>query len=179
MLLQETESRKKDDAPAAYDDSGREQSNLSANAGPIYPAHKCLPMKEIVIDPDEVQANPDQWRNIGEEVSEQLDYSPAQCLKQRLIRRKFVKLDAPFTAPVIAPLPPCLQERCLATPDLIAQSGQQIRRPHAALPPRVNQQESLRRRDSPPEPLSLIWNWPHSDLSGDYSLAKHGRLFAD
>lgn len=54
-------------------------------------------------------------------MTEQLDYRPAQFLKLRQIRRKFVKLDEPFTPPVIAPLPPSLQERCLATPALISQ----------------------------------------------------------
>jgi transposase len=123
MLLKGAES-KKDDAPAPDDDSetGATKPQRKRRANPSrarVPDH--LPVKEIVIDPDEVKANPDQWRQIGAEVSEQLDYSPAQFLKHRLVRRKFVKIDEPFTPPVIAPLPPCLQERCLATPDLIAQ----------------------------------------------------------
>lgn len=79
-----------------------------------------LPVKEEIIDPDAVRFAPNQWRLIGEEVSEQLDYEPARFCKRRLIRRKYVRKDAPFAAPVIAPLPPCLQERCLATPELIA-----------------------------------------------------------
>ena len=36
-----------------------------------------LPVVEQVIDPEEVTAQPDQWRCIGQEVSEQLDYEPA------------------------------------------------------------------------------------------------------
>lgn len=123
MLLQGAES-KKDDAPAPDDESASgaskpQRKRRASPSRPRVPDH--LPVKEIVIDPDAVKANPNQWRQIGEEVSEQLDYSPAHFLKQRLIRRKFVNIDAPFMPPVIAPLPPCLQERCLATPDLIAQ----------------------------------------------------------
>ena len=80
-----------------------------------------LPVYEEVLDPGEVQADPEQYRKIGEEVSEQLDYRPAQFLKRRLIRRKYARIDNVYAPPVMAPLPPGLQERCLATPDLIAQ----------------------------------------------------------
>jgi hypothetical protein len=43
-----------------------------------------------VIDPEEVKAAPDQWRCIGSEVSEQLDYEPARFLRHRLVRRKYI-----------------------------------------------------------------------------------------
>lgn len=86
---------------------------------PRIPEH--LPVHEEVIDPEDVKASPRDWRLIGQEVTERLDYRPAQFSKHRLVRRKFVRMDAPFSPPVIAPSPPCLQERCLATPDLIAQ----------------------------------------------------------
>jgi len=49
-----------------------------------------LPMKEIVIDPDDVKATPDKRRQIGEEVFEQLDAPPAHFLRHRLICRKIV-----------------------------------------------------------------------------------------
>ena len=126
-LLQESEP-KKDEAPAPNDDLEAGASNQLSTPGrktrrkasrPRVPDH--LPVKDVVIDPEEVKACPEQWRHIGEEVTEQLDYCPAQFRKLRQIRRKFVKLEEPFTPPVIAPLPPCLQERCLATADLIAQ----------------------------------------------------------
>ena len=98
MLLQGAES-KKDDAPAPDDESASgaskpQRKRRASPSRPRVPDH--LPVKEIVIDPDAVKANPNQWRQIGEEVSEQLDYSPAHFLKQRLIRRKFVNIDAPF-----------------------------------------------------------------------------------
>jgi transposase len=74
-----------------------------------------------VLDPMEVTAAPSQWRCIGEEISEQLDYEPAQFLRRRLVRRKFVlraKVDA---VPVIAQLPERLLERSLPAPGLLAQ----------------------------------------------------------
>jgi len=79
-----------------------------------------LPVIEQVLDPEPVQAQPDQWRCIGEEVSEQLDYEPGRFLRRRTIRRKYVHRTDRDLAPVIAPLPASLQERCLAAPGLLA-----------------------------------------------------------
>jgi transposase len=79
-----------------------------------------LPAIEQIIDPEEVKAEPEQWRQIGEEVTEQLDYEPGRFLRRRLIRRKFVKREAPHAAPVIAELN-TLQERSIAGPGLLAQ----------------------------------------------------------
>ena len=47
----------------------------------------------VNIEPQEVQAAPEAWRCMGEEVTEQLDYEPAKFLRRRLIRRKYVKCD--------------------------------------------------------------------------------------
>jgi transposase len=58
---------------------------------------------------------------IGEEVSEQLDYEPARFVRRCLIRRKYVHRLEIDRAPLIAPLPAKLQERCLAAPGLLAQ----------------------------------------------------------
>ena len=85
---------------------------------PRLPEH--LPVVEEVIDPEPVKTQPEQWRCIGQEVSEQLDYEPARFLRRRTIRRKYVSRTEPECAPVIAPLPECLQERSLAAPGLLA-----------------------------------------------------------
>jgi transposase len=80
-----------------------------------------LPVVEEIIEPAPVKAAPEQWRCIGQEVSEQLDYEPARFLRRRTIRKKYVhrfKLD---TTPVIAPLPARLQDRSLPAPGLLAQ----------------------------------------------------------
>ncbi len=74
-----------------------------------------------MIDPEEVTAQPEQWRCIGSEVSEQLDYEPARFLRRRLVRRKYVSRQNPQDAPVIAELPPTLQDRCTVAPGLLAQ----------------------------------------------------------
>ena len=80
-----------------------------------------LPLVEEIIDPEPVKAAPEQFRQIGEEVSEQLDYEPARYFRRRMVRRTYVSRAEPEKAPVTAPLPPTLQERCIATPALLAQ----------------------------------------------------------
>jgi transposase len=86
---------------------------------PRLPEH--LPVVEQVIEPDEVPPGERAaWRRIGEEVSEQLDYEPARFVRRRTIRPKYVRRGDVEQPPVIAPLPPSLQDACLAAPGLIA-----------------------------------------------------------
>ena len=79
-----------------------------------------LPVVEEVIDPEPVKAQPADWRCIGQEVSEQLDYEPGRFLKRRVVRRKYVHKTQPEVAPVIAALPERLQDRSLPAPGLLA-----------------------------------------------------------
>jgi transposase len=79
-----------------------------------------LPVVEEILDPQEIAQAPQDWRMMGQEVSEQLDYQPGRFFRRRLIRRKYVRRDQPQQPPVIAPLPPSLQERCVAAPGLLA-----------------------------------------------------------
>jgi transposase len=79
-----------------------------------------LPVVEEVIDPEPVKAQPEQWRCIGQEVSEQLDYEPGRFLRRRVVRRKYVHRTNPDCAPVIAALPERLLERSLPAPGLLA-----------------------------------------------------------
>ena len=46
-----------------------------------------LPVVEEVIDPEPVKTQPENWRQIGQEVTEQLDYEPGRFLKRRTVRR--------------------------------------------------------------------------------------------
>jgi transposase len=79
-----------------------------------------LPVVEEVIDPEPVKATPEQFRCIGQEVSEQLDYEPGRFLRRRLIRRKYVQRTNPDFAPLIAALPERLLDRSLPAPGLLA-----------------------------------------------------------
>ena len=80
-----------------------------------------LPVIEEVIDPKEALEAPSEWRCIGQEVSEQLDYEPARFLRRRIVRRKYVHTTDPDRPPIIAPLPQKLQDRSVAGPGLLAQ----------------------------------------------------------
>lgn len=94
----------------------KDQSRKSR--APRLPEH--LPVIEEVIEPEPVRTAPEQWRCIGQEVSEQLDYEPARFLRRRTIRKKYVhrvELDLP---PVIAPLPERLLDRSLPAAGLLA-----------------------------------------------------------
>jgi len=126
LLLEGTSPGKPCEPESAAEATRRskEESTPSENRppkpkGPRLPEH--LPCVEEIIEPLIVQAEPQAWRYIGEEVSEQLDYEPARFLRHRVIRRKYVKRGDLDGAPVIAPLPPVLQERCIAAPGLLAQ----------------------------------------------------------
>jgi len=79
-----------------------------------------LPLVEEVIDPEPVQAQPEQWRCIGQEISEQLDYEPGRFFRRRVVRRKYVHRTNPNCAPVIAALPERLLDRSLPAPGLLA-----------------------------------------------------------
>lgn len=121
LILLEEERRKKAEASAC--ESPLAEAATSSKARQARQQARLpedLPVKQQVLDPEEVQAAPHQWRCIGQEVSEQLDYQPGKFFKRRLIRRKFVRKDQPYRAPIIAPLPPSLQERCLGSPNLVA-----------------------------------------------------------
>jgi transposase len=74
-----------------------------------------------VIEPEGVQAQPEQWRCIGQEVSRQLDYQPGKFFWQETVRRKYVRRDQRSLAPVMAAAPERVAEHSLAAPGLLAQ----------------------------------------------------------
>lgn len=122
LTLLEDVDPKKEEAPVVAEvESGaviQRSAKQRSPRGPRIPDH--LPVHEETLDPAAVIANPELWRQVGEEVSEQLDYEPAKFWKRRLVRRKYARKDNPYEAPIIADLPASLQDRCLATPELIA-----------------------------------------------------------
>jgi len=123
LLLEGSSPGKADEPELAAEATRRSKQestpSKSKPKGPRLPKH--LPCVEEIVDPLPVQAEPQAWRYIGQEVSKQLDYEPARFLRRRTIRRKYVKRGELDAVPVIAPLPPVLQERCIAAPGLLAQ----------------------------------------------------------
>lgn len=78
-----------------------------------------LPVIDVIIEPEAVKADPGAWRRMGEEVTKLIDYTPGKFNCERIIRPKYVRIEAAHEAPIIGVLP-TLQERCIATPKLIA-----------------------------------------------------------
>lgn len=86
---------------------------------PRMPEH--LPVIEEVIEPEPVKVAPEQWRRIGEEISERLDYEPARFIRLRTVRPKYVHRTEVDAAPIVATLPDSLLERSKVGPGLMAQ----------------------------------------------------------
>ncbi len=79
-----------------------------------------LPVEEVVVDPVEVTRDPAGFRQIGEEVTEELDVTPTRYFVRRTIRRKFVSKEKRDRAPLIAPLQPRLIEGGYASAGLLS-----------------------------------------------------------
>ena len=58
---------------------------------------------------------------MGEEVTEQIDFKRAEFFRKQVVRGKYLRIDNSTAPPIIAPLSPCLQERCIASPGLITE----------------------------------------------------------
>ena len=74
--------------------------------------------EEII--PEEVQAEPDAYERIGEEVSEQLDVLPMKVIRRRIVRPKFKRKAQPDAVPFTAALPPRVVPGGLPAAGLIA-----------------------------------------------------------
>src|SRR5213593_4865454 len=79
------------------------------------PAH--LETERVVLEPAEVQQQPEGWRKLGEEITEELDWKPAKFIKRLYIRPKYANAERI----VIAPLPARLIEKGLPGAGLLTQ----------------------------------------------------------
>lgn len=123
LLFEEQASKKhpKGISPAGDDSQepeGKESSPKSQSS------RKKRTSREATLLPEQVKEHPNNYRQVGEEVTVKLDYQPAQFKKLITRRPQFVKRlrsvgeeDRFF----IAPLPPSLKERSLLTPRLAAE----------------------------------------------------------
>ncbi len=78
-----------------------------------------LPVEEVVIEPEEVKADPTSYKCIGEEVLEELDIIPEKIFKRRIIRPRYVRIDNRKCPPVIAPASKRIIENSYASPGLL------------------------------------------------------------
>lgn len=75
--------------------------------------------EEVIVDPEEVKADPQAYRYVDAQITEQLDYHTGGFTRRRIIRRRWVKRDEAHKAPLIAELN-TLQDQSLASPGLLA-----------------------------------------------------------
>ena len=75
-----------------------------------------LETKEVVLEPEEVKAQPEGWNKISEERTEQLEWVAPRIIKNVIVRPRYVKQER-FA---IAPLPPQPIEQSRATASLLA-----------------------------------------------------------
>jgi transposase len=80
---------------------------------------KDLPTETIVIDPDEVLANPELYKKIAEVRTVKLDVTPTRFFQTVTIRNKYKKRNDRSVAPLIAPAPKQLIENSYASTGLV------------------------------------------------------------
>lgn len=119
LLGLESESREPEASPPEEAGEAIKPRKTCKPRRPRLPEH--LPVEETVLIPPEVKENPDAWRRIGEEVSEQLDYEPGRFLRKRTVRPTFVSRVEPEAAPITAELPERLIEKGLYGSGLLSE----------------------------------------------------------
>ncbi len=80
---------------------------------------KDLPTERVVIIPEEVKAQPELYKKVGEETLEELDVTPTRFFKRIIVREKYVPLDDRSVPPIIAPAPKKLIPNSYASVGLI------------------------------------------------------------
>jgi len=111
-----------DPEPAADPKASKQKSPKKRRSQKLRNSMRALPTVTLEIIPEEVLANPDGYRRIGEEISERLEVSPAAFTRHITVRPTYVERSQPesepATAPVTAPLPPPILEGSVLTPSL-------------------------------------------------------------
>tara|TARA_R110002124_G_scaffold9755_1_gene50084 strand:- start:165 stop:1778 length:1614 start_codon:yes stop_codon:yes gene_type:complete len=135
-----------------------------------------LPVTEVLIDPDEVKDDPAAWTCIGAETTRLIDYTPGHFHCQKLVRRKYVRKDERHLPPITAPLR-TLQDRCIATPRLLAHTLAQRFEQH--LP--FYRIEASYARQGTPIPRQTLCAWSGMTHDACQLLLEHIRaeVFAD
>ena len=106
------------DPPESSPESDSE--NEPKKSVPRYKLPDTLEIEEVHITPEEVKAEPEAYKRIGEEVTEELDVVPPRFIRRIIKRGKYVRKDERASPPIVAKLPPRLIERGILSPGLIA-----------------------------------------------------------
>jgi transposase len=87
LLIAGLESQIAEEEAKKQEEKVSRERNSSGGRHPL-PLH--LETEEIVIEPQEVKNAPQDWKHIGNEVTQELDLIPAKFIKRLYIRRKYV-----------------------------------------------------------------------------------------
>lgn len=115
-----------------------------------------LPTEEVVLDPDEVQRDPSAYRCIGQDVTEELDVTPAQYVRRLYIRPKYVALADRRRPPIQAAMPPRLIEGGYASAGLLADIATRKYVDHLPL---YRQEQILKNRHGIALPRQTMSDW--------------------
>jgi len=115
-----------------------------------------LPTEEVVLDPDEVQRDPSAYRCIGQDVTEELDVTPAQYVRRLYIRRKYVAKADRQRPPIQAAMPPRLIEGGYASAGLLADI---VIRKYVDHLPLYRQEQILKNRHGIELPRQTMSEW--------------------
>jgi transposase len=115
-----------------------------------------LPTEEVVLDPEEVKHDPKAYRCIGQDVTEELDVTPARYLRRLYIRRKYVAKADRRSLPIQAPMPARPIGGGYASPNLLADIVVRKFEDHLPL---YRQEQILRNRHGIELPRQTMSEW--------------------
>jgi len=92
---------------------------------------------------------------MGEAVTEQLDYQPGKFSRKLIVRPKYVRIEEPHRAPIIAELP-TMQDKGIPAPGLMAQV---IVAKYCDHLPLYRQEQIYRRRHGIELPRQTLARW--------------------
>jgi transposase len=114
------------------------------------------PTEDVIIDPEEVKQAPQNYRLIGQEITQELDVIPPIYIRRRYIRRKYTNILNRALAPVIADLPPRLIEGGYAGAGLLTDI---ILKKYVDHLPLYRQEQILRNRFGIDLPRKTMCDW--------------------
>ena len=115
-----------------------------------------LPIEDIVIEPEAVRLSPQDYRLIGQEITQEIDVIPPVYYCRRYIRRKYTSLLDRAMAPIMAPLPARLIEGGYGSAGLVTDI---ILRKYVDHIPLYRQEQILRTRHGIELPRKTMSDW--------------------
>jgi len=122
LLLDGIEGNKPEaaDPCASEDQSAARKSPRKPRQNRLRRSMDQLPVIEERVVAEEVQADPQAYRKIRDEVSERLEVKPAEYFRRRIIREVHQRIDEPGQPPITPPLPKPLLEGSVLSASLLA-----------------------------------------------------------